>query len=56
MDQRTTNNARRNCTSHIDFNNDVTYNHVIPIVRQRDLAIVEILGKTRGLTQVDVLA
>lgn len=46
----------RDYTSRIDFNNDATYDHTIPIVQPRDPAIAEILTKIRGLTQADVLA
>ena len=46
----------RDYTSRIDFNNDVTYDHTIPIMQPGDLAIAEILTRIRGLTQADILA
>lgn len=43
-------------TSRINFNNDVTYDHHVPIVRPRDPVIAEILPKIGGLTQADLMA
>lgn len=45
----------RDYTSRIGVNSDVTYDHTIPIVQPRDLAMAEILTRIRGLTQAGVL-
>ena len=45
----------RDHTSRIGFNNDETYDHIIPIAQLHDTAIAKILNKTHGQTQGDVL-